>query len=527
MIGQDHVVKTLTNAIRLNRIAHAFVFSGPRGIGKTSVARILAKALNCEKGPTETPCNACTNCREITEGVSMDVREIDGASNRGIDEIRELRENVKFSPLSSPYKVFIIDEVHMLTKEAFNALLKTIEEPPPHVVFIFATTEIHKVPATILSRCQRHDFRRMSIRQTAETLRKIAAAEGIEISDAGLALIAEGAEGSMRDAQSIFDQVISYAGTSIKDGDIENLLGFTDRKLLYDLSRAVIGRNAGAALRILDEGYYAGLDMKQFYQSLLRHFMNLLLAKIVKNGQPLDLPDHEIAEMKQQTQDVSEETLRRLVDILMAEDEDVRRSLNPKMNLEYILVRAASLEPLIPIDEILEKVEGIEKRLTGRAAPGRPRPAPAKPAESRKAEDDAPGRAAAAGDLWEGYKDLVRRKSDPRLWSKFEPGRFLGYEKGHLRIGFPEKHLSLFGLSDAEKALLAEIAGEYFGETVKVKIEPCAEENGGTGTNGAPANNRNQDLKREALNHPLVQKVMDLFEGAQVREVITRGNRSQ
>jgi DNA polymerase-3 subunit gamma/tau len=280
VVGQDHVVKTLKNAIRRDRVAHALIFSGPRGIGKTSVARILAKALNCEKGPAETPCNECTNCREITEGVSMDVREIDGASNRGIDEVRELRENVKFSPLTSRYKVYIIDEVHMLTKEAFNALLKTIEEPPPHVIFMFATTEVHRVPATILSRCQRHEFRRMSIKQISATLRKIATAEGIEISDAGLTLIAEGAEGSLRDAESIFDQVISYAGTVVKDGDVETLLGFTDRKLLYDISRAVLGRDAKAALRILDEGYYAGVDMKQFYQMLQRHFMNLLLVKV-------------------------------------------------------------------------------------------------------------------------------------------------------------------------------------------------------------------------------------------------------
>jgi DNA polymerase-3 subunit gamma/tau len=183
VVGQDHVVTTLRNAIRLGRVAHAFIFSGPRGVGKTSVARILAKALNCEKGPSEIPCNGCTNCREITEGSSMDVREIDGASNRGIDEIRELRENVKFSPSSSRNKIYIIDEVHMLTKEAFNALLKTLEEPPPNVIFVFATTETHKIPATILSRCQRYEFKRISLKEITATLRKIAEGEGIKISD--------------------------------------------------------------------------------------------------------------------------------------------------------------------------------------------------------------------------------------------------------------------------------------------------------------------------------------------------------
>jgi len=210
--GQEHVVKTLRNSIGQGRVAHAFLFSGPRGVGKTSVARILAKSLNCEKGPTATPCNVCSNCREITNGSSLDVREIDGASNRGIDEIRELRENVKFAPAAAKYKIYIIDEVHMLTREAFNALLKTLEEPPSHVIFIFATTESHKVPATIISRCQCYDFRRISLKEIAANLGRVAAAEGIKISPSALLWIAEAGDGSMRDAQSIFDQVISYAG---------------------------------------------------------------------------------------------------------------------------------------------------------------------------------------------------------------------------------------------------------------------------------------------------------------------------
>jgi DNA polymerase-3 subunit gamma/tau len=526
VVGQDHVVKTLKNAIRRDRVAHALIFSGPRGIGKTSVARILAKALNCEKGPAETPCNECTNCREITEGVSMDVREIDGASNRGIDEVRELRENVKFSPLTSRYKVYIIDEVHMLTKEAFNALLKTIEEPPPHVIFMFATTEVHRVPATILSRCQRHEFRRMSIKQISATLRKIATAEGIEISDAGLSLIAEGAEGSLRDAESIFDQVISYAGTVVKDGDVETLLGFTDRKLLYDISRAVIGRDARAALGILDEGYYAGLDMKQFYQMLQRHFMNLLLVKVAEGaGRFIDLPDFEVTELKKQAGSASGETLKRLLDILMAEDEEVRKSLDPKLNLEFILVKMASLEPLIPVYELLDRVEGMERRLTGEAQPLKASPVASKAPEREKTEQaEMPVAEPAAGDLWEGFKETVKKRSNP-LWSMIEPGSLIGYEKGCLRIGFPKGYVFLDHLNDpSQRGRLAEIGREFFGEEVTVKIETGA----GDGSvvapgNGLPADgSNNNDIKKEALNHPMVQKVMDIFEGAEIKEIITR-----
>ncbi len=373
VLGQEHVVRTLSNAITQARIAHAFLFSGPRGVGKTSVARILAKALNCEQGPTPTPCNVCVHCREITDGIAMDVREIDGASNRGIDEIRELRENVKFAPASCRYKVYIIDEIHMLTREAFNALLKTLEEPPAHVIFIFATTETHKVPATILSRCQSFDFRRIPLRLIADNLRKIAAADGIKISDTGLAWIAEAGDGSLRDSQSIFDQVISYAGFAIEDKAVEELLGRSDRRFLFLLSEAVLARDAGRCLKIIDEAYYAGLDMKFFYQTLLGHFRNLLLIAIsggiAGEGSLVDLPGDEREKYRAQAEGASRETLQRYLEILMAEEENVRRSQNPRLNLEAILCRLAWLEPMIPIDEVLSRMEGLERRLGGGGAP--------------------------------------------------------------------------------------------------------------------------------------------------------------
>lgn len=540
VVGQDHVVKTLKNAIRLNRIAHAYIFSGPRGIGKTSVARILSKALNCEKGPTETPCNRCLNCREITEGISMDVREIDGASNRGIDEIRELRENVRFSPASSKYKIYIIDEVHMLTKEAFNALLKTIEEPPPNVLFIFATTEIHKVPATILSRCQRHDFRRVSLKQLCDHLRFIAEAEGIRIGESGLDRIAEAGDGSMRDAESIFDQVISYAGNDIKDEDVDEILGLSDRKLLYDLSEAVLRRNGKECLRIIDEAYFAGLDLKHFFQKIVRHFLNLLVIKIAgREGDSSELPENEKVRISRQIGDISRETLQRLLDILMAEEEEVRKSPDPRLNLEFVLIKMTYLDPLIPINEMISRVEDLETKLTSGGyriqpvAENRPAYERIRQTDGGRTADEAgqaapeknapPGSAPGAeDDLRSRFNDFIKRKSQP-LWSKLVQCVSVHVENGRLTVSFAKSAAVVAEMIDREK--LAEAAREFFGTEISLNIEILEAADGQNDLameNGMSQNKMLQQIRREALSHPLVQKVMDLFEGAEIKEIIPK-----
>ena len=362
VIGQRPITQTLQNAISQKRVAHAFLFTGARGVGKTSTARILAKALNCETGPRTNPCNQCAHCHEISSGTSMDVIEIDGASNRGIDEIRELRENVRYTPAKSRYKIFIIDEVHMLTREAFNALLKTLEEPPPHIIFVFATTEPHKIPATILSRCQRYDFKRIPLKEIVQSLKKIVDEEKVQISARGLLSIARESEGSMRDAQSLLDQVISYAGKEIRDEDIVGVLGLVDQKILYDTMEAIANKDAGRCLELVDQVYQYGYDVQHFCRELLQSLRNLMLLKVSQHPETLiDSPGEELDALRKLAERFSFDHLNHLFTLLLKGEEEVGQSFFPRTMLELTLIRMASLRPVLPIDEILRRLEGLEK----------------------------------------------------------------------------------------------------------------------------------------------------------------------
>lgn len=540
--GQEHVVKTLSNAIGKGRVAHAFLFSGPRGVGKTSVARILAKSLNCEKGPTATPCNVCSNCREITNGSSLDVQEIDGASNNGVDEIRALRENVKFAPAAAKYKIYIIDEVHMLSGSAFNALLKTLEEPPAHVIFIFATTETHKVPATILSRCQCYDFRRISLAEIAANLGKVAVAEGIQISPTALIWIAEAGDGSMRDGQSIFDQVISYAGMKIADTDVEEILGLVDRKYLFSLSEAVLQRDAGRCLTILEEAYLAGIDMKHFYQMMLKHFRNMLLIKIAADSSSsFDIAPEQISKLKDQVQSVSRETLQRYLEILIKEEDSFRRSQEARMKLETVIVGLAYLEPIIPLGDILSTIEALEQKLSkglpATAASIEPQPSTNKQikeipadygaeiniADERNSENILVTPNKPTGDLatlGNNLKEFIK-KENARLGAKIESAEILSYENGLLTLGFPKGYLFLENISEkTQKEQLQQIAGSFFSESVTLKIQINENQKiNANGSNGRSKANGINEMKREAMNHPILQKVLDEFSDAHIVEI--------
>ena len=337
VIGQAVIVQTLKNAIKNNRLAHAYLFSGPRGTGKTSTARILAKALNCEKGPTPDPCGKCANCEKIRQGHAVDVTEIDAASNRGIDEMRELRERVRYAPLEGRYKVFIIDEVHMLTAEAFNALLKTLEEPPVHTIFVLATTELQKVPLTIVSRCQRLDFCRLKLNEIKEHLLKIAKAEGFEIEEKALDLIGRSAEGAMRDAISLLDQLVSFSGHKIIYDDVVTLLGTADEELLFGFGGAIASGDTEKVLELVRKGMEEGRSMPQVTRDLVFHFRNLLHLK-VGSGEALELTSDYLTRLESQAQKFSLERIKEIIRNLSRAELDMKWHPHARLVLEVALL---------------------------------------------------------------------------------------------------------------------------------------------------------------------------------------------
>jgi len=347
VIGQSHVVQTLMNSIATKRIAHAFLFSGTRGVGKTTVARILAKALNCEQGPTGTPCNTCANCQEITQGTSVDVVEIDGASNTSVDDVREIRENVKFTPFRGQYRVYIIDEVHMLSNSAFNALLKTLEEPPAHVVFIFATTEIHKIPATILSRCQHYNFRRISKAEIARRLRHVADQDGLSIEDRSLLALARASEGSMRDGLSLLDQIIAFGGKTIRHEDLEALLGAVPQERIRAMVEAVIQQDSAKALQVIAALLDQGHDVRAYCADLVEYVRNMLVAAVVPSGPELrSLIEATEEDLTQLVRDAGRFTVEQLQDLFRmyaAAEDSLRVSAHPRFVLETAAVRATRL----------------------------------------------------------------------------------------------------------------------------------------------------------------------------------------
>lgn len=532
VVGQQHITKTLQNAISQKRVAHAFLFTGARGVGKTSTARILAKALNCEKGPEINPCNQCANCQEITHGTSMDVVEIDGASNRGIDEIRELRENVRYTPAKSRYKIYIIDEVHMLTKEAFNALLKTLEEPPPHILFIFATTEPHKVPATILSRCQRYDFKRIPFREMIGSLKRIVGEEKIEISQRGLLSIARESEGSLRDAQSLLDQVIAYAGETIRDEDIDEVLGLIDRKILSDTIEALAGRDVERCLQVVEHVYQFGYDLQQFCRELLQYLRNLILIKVSQHPEGLmELPEEELELIKKQAEKFQLDQLNYLFSLLLKGEQEIAQSVFPRIMLEMTLIRMATLRPVLPIDEVMKKLEALESKQPRREGIGaKPPRVPGKEIEEKslhKQENVGEERVSERGEhlkkeelssvpsgiweeTWRGLVDFTRAKN-PILGSFLVLGNLVCLTEEKIEIGFEKDSFHYERMLENEnRNQLESICGEYLRRKTKVVISPLDQE---ILAKGRAAVHHEEGTAENAPDNPIIQEALRLFNG--------------
>ena len=361
IIGQEHITTTLKNAISMERLHHAYLFTGPRGIGKTSTARIFSKAINCEKGPSVKPCNICPTCKEITAGSSMDVIEIDGASNRGIDEIRNLRETVKFSPSKGRFKIYIIDEVHMLTTEAFNALLKTLEEPPMHVKFIFATTEPHKVPATILSRCQRFDFRRIQVKDMIAKLHDVSREERINIDEDAFLYIAKASDGSMRDAESVLDQIASFSKDKVCLKDVVESLGMIDQEMLFKTAEIIINKDTKAGIHLVDEILNSGKDAKQFLVELLEHFRNIMIAKSgIVSDEIICLPKDSIERVKKQADSLSQGDIFYIINIISNGLRMIKQLLPERIVFEISMIKLTSRDSIVSIEEMLSKLPEIK-----------------------------------------------------------------------------------------------------------------------------------------------------------------------
>jgi len=550
VVGQRPVTQTLKNAIAKGRIAHALLFSGPRGVGKTTTERIVAKALNCERGPTPDPCNQCGSCKEIAEGRSVDCLEIDGASNRGIDEVRELREIVRYAPSRRKSKVIIIDEVHMLTEPAFNALLKTLEEPPPGVIFILATTDPHKILPTILSRCQRHDFRKLGQGEIVERLREIAREEQAAVADGAMKAIARAAEGSLRDAQSLLDQAIAYSGAEVSETDIAVVLGLVEGELLARATQAIIERNGREALALVESLSARGHDLQRFCQELLAHLRDLMVAKVTKDPAPLLQASRVPPEtLRSQAQALALADLEAIFQALSRAEFEMRRAPHPRFVLEMALVEATEVRSLQSLETLLQRLSALEERLLasgGAAAPATTSELPLFSAAPTAAVEK---RAPLAGPPPAPRPSMEAAPSTP------PPISGLGPEEGwaHIKRVLEGKKRSLAALlgevkgvhleeetlvvtlengtsfarstlDDLEnRQLMAAAAAEAFGRQLKVEYrfqspsgsaQPSMLQPQGP----APPERSVAALDREAMRcHPLVQRAVELFGGQIVR----------
>ena len=520
MVGQDHITRTLQNGVSANRLAQAYLFVGPRGIGKTSTARILAKALNCVNGPTTTPCGICDACKEIADGRSLDVIEIDGASNNGVENIRDLRDNAAYAPARGPYKIYLIDEVHMLSTGAFNALLKTLEEPPPHVKFIFATTEAQKLPATITSRCQRFDLRRIPAELIAKHLAFIAESEKISLDPDAAEAIARGAEGGLRDAESMLDQMVAFCGEKIHVRDVMDVFGFTSKETVVGLATNLFARNAAGALGIVAEQSDAGKDLSRLTSDLIAHLRDLLVS--AATGKSADVPQGKLLD---------------LVDHFGEAETRMKWVADKKLQLDVAVIKALHLLDETSLTDVIETLAGLssgeipqpapaaKKEARPAAAPPPVREAPAEPAPKvaapppRAADPEDAGVSAATA--WEKTAESFAKESFIR-YGWLREGFFERFENGKLFVRFPasskESSESIWmekGLKDLESSLTRALSQSVrlvleWDESLEQQPEPTPareEPPAAAAQPPAPPADPNEDFK----NDPLIKKALEVF----------------
>ncbi len=566
VVGQEHVTQTLGHAIAQKRIAHAYLFCGPRGTGKTTIARIFAKCLNCEGGPKVEFDDQDQRCREIAEGRSLDVFEIDGASNNGVEQVRELRETCRYAPASSRFKIYIIDEVHMLSTGAFNALLKTLEEPPAHVKFMFATTDPEKVLPTILSRCQRFDLRRIPAALIAKQLTLIAGLEQVKIAPAALYAIARGAEGAMRDAESALDQLISFCGDTIEEADVLTMFGLTAQNQLLELARAVLAGEVEPALRQLNELANHGKDLRRLLSDLLNHFRNLLIFQVSRGGlDMLEVSEAEAAALKEQSPLAGAEGVARIMEVLAEAEMRMRDAVSKKILLEVALLKTIEARSAVSVDSLLKQLQGLRDGKTGA---GESRPVPAatavpKPARPALAPRMAAATPAVAGeppggtatlapqgdlaDLWSRLVDAVGRAS-PFARTYLLEAHPVSFQKNVFTIGFDPEFEDHLGLVDNARnhTLLQTKLSELGHANVQFKFikdeapavpdavpaEPIAPKAGAAPAPvpaakpavkaaAAPGKEKLASVpfsKDDFKNDPLIQKALEIFKG-QIVEV--------
>jgi len=519
VVGQSHVTGTLQAAITAGRIAHAFLFTGPRGVGKTSTARLLAKALNCERGPTAEPCNDCSTCREIAEGIAFDVLEIDGASHTQVDKMRELMEAVSHRPIKSRFKVYIIDEVHMLSQHSFNALLKTLEEPPPHVKFVLATTDPHKILPTVLSRCQRYDLRRIGLGDLIGHLTQTVRTEKVTMPDEAIALIAREAQGSLRDAQSLLEQVLAAGGAAQDERAVQAILGAADRRLVLDVAEGILRGDAPGCLRHLTTLYDHGYDAHRFCRDLLEHFRHLAVLAATEDPSLLvDVPERERDALRGQVALRSADDMQRCFGLLLETDEVMStpaRTVDPQLVLEMRVLRLATLPPLLPAAEIVRRLESLEGGRGGESSGG---PAPS---VGRAGATRSPGgattrsRATTADEFWTAFLERVRNER-VSLYMALAGGRLVERGEDRLAIGI-ESAIMRGELSGRETvARLEALASEVLGQPVTVEIGPLPAAQVAETPRG-----RAKQRSEETLADPMVQAAVEIF-GAEVRGVRER-----